>query len=62
MCDTDEKFESRADEYKQYLIVRDYKPPLVNKQFQEVCKITRTEARAKRPENNQVSKFKFSNL
>ena len=59
ICDTDEKFESLATEYKQYLIARDYKPSLVNKQFQKVSKITRTEARAKRPKNNQVSKIKF---
>ena len=59
ICDTDEKFESRANEYKQYLLARDYKPSLVDKQFQEVSKITRTEARAKRPKNNQVSKIKF---
>ena len=39
--------------------MRDYKPSLVDKQFQEVSKITRTEARAKRPKNNQVSKIKF---
>ena len=59
ICDTDEKFESRANENKQYLIARDYKPSLVDKQFQEVSKITRTEATAKRPKNNQVSKIKF---
>ena len=56
--DTD-KFESRANEYKQYLIARDYKPSLVDKKFQEVSKITRTEPTAKRPKNNQVSKIKF---
>ena len=59
ICDTDEKFESRANEYKQYLLARDYKPSLVDKQFQEVSKITRKEAGAKRPKNNQVSKIKF---
>ena len=59
VCDTDEKFESRANEYKQYLIARDYKLSLLYKQFQEVSKITRTEATAKRPKNNQVSKIKF---
>ena len=59
-CDTDEKFESRAnDEYKQYLITRDYKPSLLNKQLQKVVKITRTEARAKGPKTNHVSKIKF---
>ena len=36
VCDTDEKFESCADEYKQYLIAWDYKPSLVDKQFQEL--------------------------
>ena len=59
ICDTDEKIESRANEYKQHLIVRDYKPSLVNKEFQESFKITRTEARLKTPKNNQVSKSNF---
>ena len=59
ICDTDKKFESRANEYKQYLLARHYKPSLVDKHFQEVSKITRTEARAKRPKNNQVSKIKI---
>ena len=47
-----EKFESCANEYKKYLIeyrVIEYKPLLVDKQFQEVSKITRAEARVKRP-------------
>ena len=57
--DTDDKFESRANEYKQYLIARDYKPSLVDEKFQEVSKITRTEPREKRPKNNQLSKIKF---
>ena len=35
ICDTDEKFESRANEYKKYLIARDYKPSLVAKQFKK---------------------------
>ena len=39
--------------------MRDYKPLLVEKQFQEVSKIKKTEARAKRPKANQVSKIKF---
>ena len=44
-----EKFESSANEYKKYLIAQEYKPLLVDKQFQEVSKITRAEARVKRP-------------
>ena len=35
ICDTDEKFESRANEYNRYLRARDYKPSLVDKQFSE---------------------------
>ena len=31
----------------------------MDKQFQEVSKITRTEARAKRPKTNQISKINF---
>ena len=31
----------------------------MDKQFQEVSKMIRTEARAKRPKNNQVSKIEF---
>ena len=59
ICDIDEKFESRANEYKQYLITQDCKSSLVDRQFQEVSKITRIGARAKRPKNNQVTKIKF---
>ena len=51
--------ESGANEYKQYLIARDYKPWLADKQFQEVSKITRTEEKARRTKKNQVNKIKF---
>lgn len=51
--DTEKNFESRANEYKQYLIAQDQKPSFVHKQFQELSKITRTEARAKRPKTNK---------
>ena len=43
----------------QYLIARDYKPWLADKQFQEVSKITRTEEKARRTKKNQVNKIKF---
>ena len=33
ICDSDEKFNYRSEEYKNYLIVRDYHPGLVDKQF-----------------------------
>ena len=59
MCGTDEQFKFHANEYKQYLIVPDQKPSLVDKQFQEVSKIKRTEARTKRPKTNLVGKINF---
>ena len=36
ICDSDEIFKHRSEEYKNYLIVRAYHPGLVNKQFQKV--------------------------
>ena len=48
ICDTDEKFESRANEYKQYLIARDYKSLLADKQFQEASKMITIETRTTR--------------
>ena len=48
ICDTDEKFESRANECKQYLIARDYKSLLADKQFQEASKMIRIETRTTR--------------
>ena len=44
ICDTTEKYESRADEYKSYLLARDYKPSIVDKQFQKISQISREDA------------------
>ena len=41
ICDTDEKFNSRSIEYKNYLIARDYKPSIVNKHFAHVSTLSR---------------------
>ena len=46
ICDTDEKYNQRSSEYKNYFIGREYNPTLVKKQFEEVGRITRTQARA----------------
>ena len=45
ICDTDEKFNSRSIEYKNYLIARDYKPSIVNKHFAHVSILSRQQAR-----------------
>ena len=38
ICDTTEKYESRADEYKNYLLARDYKPSLVDEKLKKISK------------------------
>ena len=47
--DSDEKFTVRSNEYKNYLIARDYKPKNVEKHFCEISKLTRAEAREIKP-------------
>ena len=47
ICDNDETFEKRSSEYQSYLIARDHKPYVVKKQFSEIKKKTRSEARLK---------------
>ena len=45
ICDSDEKSETYSAEYQNYLIVRDYKPGKVKKQFSDIKKLTREETR-----------------
>ena len=59
ICDTTEKYESRVDEYKNSLFARDYKPSLVDKQFEKIGQISREDARKSKPKTTQVSKIKF---
>ena len=54
---TDEKFNSRSIEYKNYLIARDYKPSIVKKHFAHVSTLSRQQARQKSTNRKiQVSK------
>ena len=39
ICDSDEKFTVRSNEYKNYLIAKDYKPKVVEKHFSEISKL-----------------------
>ena len=59
ICDTTEKFESRADKCKNYLLARDYKPSLVDEQFRKIGQISGEDARKSKPKANPVSKIKF---
>ena len=51
--------EKKSSEYQNYLIARDHKPSIVKKQFSEVKKKTRSEARQKQTKKDKVSGLKF---
>ena len=57
--DDDETFEKRSSEYQNYLIARNHKPSIVKKQFSEVKKKTRPEAKQKLTKQDKVSDSKF---
>ena len=59
ICDSDEKFKHRREEYKNFLIARDYHPGLVDKQFQKVGRTSRNNARKRNTKRKEVSKVKF---
>ena len=59
ICDSDEKYDERSEEYQKYLIARDYQPGSVKRQFQEVKKLSRSEARRPKVKSNQVRKLNF---
>ena len=59
ICDSDEKFKHQSEEYKNYLIARDYHPGLVYKQFQKVERKSRHNAGKRNTKRKEVSKFKF---
>ena len=59
ICDSDEKFKHRSEEYKNYLKERDYHPELVYRQFQKVEMTSRHNARKKNTKRKDVSKVKF---
>ena len=53
ICDSDDQFEERSVQYQKYLVARDYKPSKVKKkQFSDVRKISREEARRCKNNNN----------
>ena len=47
ICDSDGKFKHQSEEYKNYLITRDYHPELVDKHFKKVERTSRHNARKK---------------
>ena len=53
ICYSDEKFDRRSSEYQNYLITRDYKLTLVERQFHAIKNIGRREARQVKPKVNK---------
>ena len=60
ICDSDEKFTVRSNEYKNYLIARDYKPKVVEKHFSEISNLTRAEARQIKPKQQDNDRILFA--
>ena len=58
ICNATVSYESRADEYKDYLSARDYKLSLADEQFKKIGQISREDARESKPKTNQASKIK----
>ena len=57
--DSDEKFKHRSEEYKNYLIERDYHPGLVDKQFQKAKRTLTHNTRKKNTKRKELSKVNF---
>ena len=49
ICDTDDKFNDRSEEYSNYFIARGYKPSKVDQHFNKAKNISRQEARTRKP-------------
>ena len=60
ICDSEKKFADRSNEYKNYLIARDYKSKLVDKHFKDISTISRSEARKVRPKQQIGNKVMFT--
>ena len=60
ICDSDEKFNKRSEEYQNYFIARDYKSNKVKKQFSEIKILSRTEAIKPKTQNNSFSVIQFN--
>ena len=59
ISDIDERYNQCSSEYQNYLIATEYGPTSVKKQFEEVCKIMRTQAWASKQKPNQIKKINF---
>ena len=59
ICDSDEKYGERSEEYQKYLLARDSQPGFVKRQLQEVRKLSRSEALRSKVRSNQERQLIF---
>ena len=59
ICDSDEKYDKRSEEYQIYLTARDYQPGSVKRQFEKVKKLSRPEARRPKVKSNRMRNLNF---
>ena len=59
ICDTTERYESRADKYKNHFLARDYKLSVVDEEFKKIGQMSREDGRKSKPITNQAGKIKF---
>ena len=59
ICDSDERYDERSEEYQKYVIARDSQPGSVKRQFEEFKKLSRSEARRPKVKSNQMRKLNF---
>ena len=62
ICDSDEKFAVRSNEYKNYLIAREDKPKVAEKHFSESSKLSRAEARQTKPKQQTNDRVLFPTI
>ena len=51
--------DEQSEEYQNYLIARDYQPGTAKREFEQVKKLSRSEARRPKVKPNQVRKLNF---
>ena len=59
ICDSDEKYDERSEDYQKYLLARDSQPGFVKRQLQEVRKLSRSEALRSKVRSNQERQLIF---
>ena len=60
MCNSDEKFTVRSNEYKNYFITKEYKLKVAEKHFSKIFKLSIAEARQTKPKQQVTIRLPFA--